>query len=99
MIVPPMWNKESAAKEIGIVWQRARNAMLEARQVTVVGFSFTHLDRAAMDLLRSVLRENPRLRVDVYNGPNYDYADLERMVSHRLGKTGGRLDDLVGRQG
>jgi len=95
LIVPPMWNKEASARQIALVWEAAREEMLDAEHFLVVGFSFPPLDRAAMDLMRSVLRGNRRVRLDVYNGPGYDYPGLSRSLNHRLHHTGGRLEDLT----
>ena len=91
-----MWNKEATAKEISIIWAMARRLLVESRRIVVIGFSFPSLDRAAIDLMRSVLRDNPRIRVDVYNGPNYDYAALRTMLGRKLRNTGGKLEDLTG---
>jgi NAD-dependent SIR2 family protein deacetylase len=95
LIVPPMWNKEAAARQLSIAWSRALEELLNAERIVVIGFSFPPLDRAALDLARSALRRNTSLKLEVFNGPKYDYHDLEARLGHKILVAGGRFEDYV----
>jgi len=94
LIIPPMWNKEPVAKDIELLWREASALFPQSEEVLIIGFSFPHADRLALDLIRNGLSANPDARVYVHNGDRYDYAGLSKRLGREFTSTGGRLEDL-----
>ncbi len=94
LIVPPLWDKGVATREMGILWEAASYLLQEADEVVVIGFSFAPADHLAMDLIRDTLRRNRRAKVSICNGPSYPYDVLSGRMGREFAKTGQRLEDL-----
>jgi NAD-dependent SIR2 family protein deacetylase len=94
LIVPPVWNKEPAAKDIDLLWKRARMFLGTAEEIEIIGFSFPSADRLAIDMVRDSLKANMDARVSVHNGPNFDYGRLSRILGCPIVSPGKRFEDL-----
>lgn len=95
LIVPPMWNKEAAARALALVWAEAYRQLSSAARVVVIGYSFPTLDRAALDLFRTALSKNHRASLEVHSGSSINYADLASRIGHKIQAKGLKLEQLV----
>ncbi len=95
LIVPPLWNKEPAAKQVDLLWKTARQVLGWADAVEVIGCSFPSTDQLAFGLVREALSSRSTTTISVHNGPRYDYAGLESRLGRKLSKTGYTLEEFV----
>lgn len=86
-IVPPVLDKQSQYNNVIIksLWTKAFNAIENARNIYIYGFSFPQTDYSIRFLFQSALRNNPFCKIHVVN----TVSNLEALKSHYIEIFGG----------
>lgn len=86
-IVPPVLDKQSQYNNVIIksLWTKAFNAIENARNIYIYGFSFPQTDYSIRFLFQSALRNNPFCKIYVVNID----SNLEALKSHYIEIFGG----------
>lgn len=81
-IVPPVLDKQSQYNNVIIksLWTKAFNAIENARNIYIYGFSFPQTDYSIRFLFQSALRNNPYCKIYVVNTD----SNLEALKSHYI---------------
>ncbi len=62
LVMPTMSKNLNETPEIGIMWQAARRAISEAESILLFGFSMPTSDELLMQMMRTAINENRKLR-------------------------------------
>jgi hypothetical protein len=62
LVMPTMSKNLSETSEIGIMWQAARHAIAAAESILLFGFSMPMSDELLLQMIRTAIQENKRLR-------------------------------------
>ena len=74
-IVPPTWNKTQYHEQIETVWRRAATELSEARNIFIIGYSFSETDEFFKHLFALSLVGGPALSLLAIVNPNGEVAD------------------------
>jgi hypothetical protein len=97
LIVPTYLKDLSGNRLLLRVWERARGALRDAEQLTVIGFSLNEADASARHLFASALERNPKIRdVLVISPDQIEWDKLCYRFEKRIRSVSSKFEDWLG---